>query len=89
MLKTKPHSLRLYHIVEKIGIVAAIGNVVNQMQTQVVAAIKQIAKVSQAINHNDSLDRKMVAAKMQRINAQREITIVMIKTSQQLTRNQL
>lgn len=88
MLKTKHHLHRLYHIVERIGIVAATRNVVNQMQMQP-AEIIRIVRVSQAINHNDSHDRKMVAVKKQHINAQKGITIVMTKTSQRPIRNQL
>lgn len=80
----------MYHIVKRIETVAAIRNVVKQMQRQLAVVIMAIVKVNRAINHNDSHVRKMDAAKTLHINAQRVTTIiVMTKTNQTLTRKQL
>lgn len=72
-------SLLLFHTVEKIETVVETRIVEDQIRPLHPLLIMPVVKISQATNRNDSHDLKMVAAKKPHINAQREITIVMIK----------
>lgn len=92
MQTMKHRSHRLCHTVERIGIAVEIRSAVSNSPTrmrdrQLAPTIAMpVAKVSQTtINHNDNHGPKMVVAKMQHTNAQKETTIAKTKISQWLT----